>query len=313
MLEWAPTVMRVAKATAWASLCAIAVPLATAIFPEKRSFPARQPLFFCAAVLGLVAALLVGLYNPMSDTACEAQAILITYFGNATVLWWLVISHTAYSMVARELSPLAVQDGQERASLVFAWGVPLLLAACARLTGALDTTRSARRWECWITELHSRDQWIYLYGEMGAALLAGLLYFWPRVARRVWHAGGMHVRHLIFIAIFSAVFAVDFTYRLQDDYGDVSYNLTIARTVTTCGVGVWVFPIFGLTRRNYELWAGLFLDGSLHGGRYGRGGKGRRGRGGGGAGATPARASHTDGSPLLHQPTSSHSPVRYDR
>lgn len=265
MLRWSSDVDNAAKAMSWASLVLILFPISTVIFPEKRRFPSRQPLCVCVAVLGLTVAFLVGLYR--RESLCGLQAIGITLFGNATVAWWVNISYSAYLVVGRGL-PLAAARKSEPFAFAFGVGFPVVLTIVAVSLGALDSEPPLMRWECWISSRKSTDQWLYFYGLMGASCLLGLFWLWPSVAAKAWRAGGVHMRHLLFMTLFLVVFTVDFTYRVVSDYSFAGYTLTMTRTVVTCGVGIWTWLIFGATRRNAELWAGLVMDGDLRGGRF---------------------------------------------
>lgn len=67
-----------------------------------------------------------------------------------------------------------------------------------------------------------------------------------------------YVRHLAFVLLFFAVFLVSIVFRSISYFGTLTFAPLIAHTIAICGAGAYCFLIFGVSRRNYELWRDYF-------------------------------------------------------
>jgi hypothetical protein len=67
-----------------------------------------------------------------------------------------------------------------------------------------------------------------------------------------------YVRHLAFVMLFFAVFLVSIIFRSISYFGTLTFAPLMAHTIAICGAGAYCFLIFGVSRRNYELWRDYF-------------------------------------------------------
>ena len=136
----------------------------------RRSYPARLPVYFCVASLGLALSLLLGFLFP---NACYWQGVGTQFFAVAMVVFWLCVTFNLYRASFNE--PVA---HLEASFVTLGWLVPVPFTAVPMALELFQTPASRDPWQqCWLRSSHTWAPWVFLFGGMLLASILGLYWF----------------------------------------------------------------------------------------------------------------------------------------
>ena len=139
----------------------------------RRPFAFRLIMYLSISDLLFSTAMLLG---PLKDTStlCQVQAVVITLFGLATVLWTVSIALTMYLVV---LSRSSNVEAHECKMMLVCFGLPVLVAVLPFLTESYGTNLE---W-CWLGINDAEGpvwQVVVFYGPLWAAFAINSYFYW---------------------------------------------------------------------------------------------------------------------------------------
>jgi len=270
---WLDDVNTAARVMASISVIVSAFTIVTfLIFPVRRKYPVRLPLYLCVASFGLSLFSLI-----TARSACAFQSVGLYYFGTACWVWWGIISFNFYDVMVR--GNTASFDKREGIYNAIGWGVPLLFTIVSKATDVLDTERpiDGELWECFIKARPIYYSYVSFYGWLGLTVFVGL-FIWPRCLWKVYRSHLYtslsraesirmlaYSRHMFFMVIFFIYFAVLIAFHIElDTDDDPPESMIMAKTILITSIGFFSFLLFGFSTQNFQLWKGLITQGTVN-------------------------------------------------
>lgn len=138
----------------------------------RRLFAFRLIVYLSISDLLFSTAMLLGPLDGTS-TLCQVQAVMITLFGLATVLWTVSIALTMYLVVLSRSSSVEVHEAK---MIAVCYGLPMLVAALPFLTHSYG---ASLEW-CWLETKDLGPIWqvVVFYGPLWAAFAINSYIYW---------------------------------------------------------------------------------------------------------------------------------------